>query len=257
MLLAADNLNPMNQAVADAMESLDPDPIKDLVNRIEQAGANLIDINPGFLSKRKEDRMTFLVETVQESTDMRLILDSPHARILKRGIEACREKPLLSALTLEQSKLEEILPLAVEHELELILLLLDDRSQAPSTMDGKLALAVELWSHATGAGLTTDKLIFDPLLPSLSWPEAIGHTGETIRTVHALVSGSILGEPARTTVGISNLLSGMTRDEKGEAAEGICLSLLAGAGLEILLANVFRKSMMQTYTIAREFMRTR
>ena len=126
MLLAADNIHALNKEVAEAMERLDPVPIRRRARRLERAGAQWIDINPGYLSRKKEDRMTFLVEAVQEATDLPLILDSPLARVLRRGIAACRRSPILSGVTLEPEKVEEILPLAVEHNTALVVLPLDE-----------------------------------------------------------------------------------------------------------------------------------
>lgn len=58
-------------------------------------------------------------------TTMRLILDSPHARVLAEGLAVCRDKPILNALTLEKQKVEEIPPLAAQYKTQLIVLLLD------------------------------------------------------------------------------------------------------------------------------------
>ena len=86
LIIAADNLNILNPAVAQALKALDPRPLQELARRLEQAGADLIDINPGFLPPRRHDRMAFMVEAVQQVTNLRLILDSPDARVLARGL---------------------------------------------------------------------------------------------------------------------------------------------------------------------------
>ena len=115
MLLAADNIHAMNQVVSDSLRELDAQPIREIARKCESNGARLIDLNPGYLSRRNEDRMAFLVETVQEVTSSRLILDSPNPRVLARGLAVCKEPPILNALSLEPRKLEEILPMATEH----------------------------------------------------------------------------------------------------------------------------------------------
>ena len=112
LIIAADNLNILNPVVAQALDALDPQPLQELARRLEQAGADLIDINPGFLPPRRHDRMAFMVEAVQQVTKLRLILDSPDARVLARGLAAADKPPILNACTLEEEKLREILPLA-------------------------------------------------------------------------------------------------------------------------------------------------
>lgn len=236
MLLAADNIHAMNPAVSDALRTLDPKPIRELALTCARNGAHLIDINPGYLSARHEDRMQFLVETVQEVTSLRLILDSPNARVLARGLTVCRDTPILNALSLEPQKLQEILPLAVQHHTDLVLLLMDERSFTPPSADEKMALALELREHCLAAGMSQEDLIFDPVLPNLSWDDAYARIAEDIKTVRLLASGAVLQEPVRTMVGLSNLRSGHSSAFPAEI-DRTCLTLLAGAGLHMALAN--------------------
>ena len=119
MIVAADNLNVVNPVVAAALQNLEAEPLQDLARRCEQAGAKILDINPGFLSARHEDRMVFMVEAVQRVSRLRLMLDSPNPRVLAKGLAACEQTPVLNALTLEEEKLREILPLAAAHDADL------------------------------------------------------------------------------------------------------------------------------------------
>ncbi len=251
MILAADNLQIFNPVVAKALAAKDPGPLQDLARRCRQAGASLLDLNPGFLSKRQEDRMAFMVDAVQEEVDLPLILDSPRAGVLAQGLAACRGKPVLNALTLEPRKLEEILPLAASRQTDLVLLLLDERSFPPPTMEGKIALAVELRERTLAAGLAPEQLIFDPVLPSLSWPDAWDQVKECIKTVRLLAAGAIFPEPARTMAGLSNLRSHLRRVYPLEV-ETTCLALLAGAGLDIALADVLQPGFAEGTKLIRE-----
>jgi len=239
MILAADNLQIFNPVVAAALEKQDPRPLQELARRCRGAGAAMLDLNPGFLSKRREDRMAFMVDAVQEAVDLPLILDSPKAKILEKGLAACRGKPILNALTLEPKKLEETLPLAAAHQTDLVLLLLDERSFPPPTLEGKIALAVELRERALAAGMPAERLIFDPVLPNLSWPDAWEQVRECIKTVRLLAGGAVFPEPARTMAGLSNLRSHLRRVYTLEV-EKTCLAMLAGAGLSIALADVLQ-----------------
>lgn len=241
--LAADNLNALNPIVAKALETLEPHPLQELARRVEQAGAQLIDINPGYLPPRRLDRMAFMVEAVQEVTAARLILDSPNARALARGLEVCQSPPILNACTLEDDKLREILPLAAAHQTELVLLLLDARSFPAASLEGKITLALELREHALAAGLKDEQLIYDPVLPNLSWPDAWRQAGEVLRCVRLLAAGAVFQDEARTLVGLSNLRSGLRRNYPA-AVDETCLAMLAGADLSHVLADVLQPGMM-------------
>lgn len=245
---AADNLNVLNPVVAKALQELAPQPLQELARRCVQAGANLIDINPGYLSSRHLDRMAFMVEAVQEVTDLRLILDSPNARVLARGLAVCQRAPILNACTLEEDKIREILPLAAAHQTDVVLLLLDAKSFPAASLEGKIALALELREHALAQGLTDEQLIYDPVLPNLTWPDAWEQTAAVVKTVRLLAGGEILQKPARTMVGLSNLRSGLRRTYPVQVEE-TALGVLAGAGLQIALVDMLQPGVMETVRI--------
>jgi cobalamin-dependent methionine synthase I len=253
MILAADNLTATHPPVARALDRLDPRPIQDLARRCEKAGAKMLDLNPGYLGGRRADRMAFMVEAVQAVSELPLILDSPEPQVLARGLAVCRGKPVLSALTLEPHKLAEILPLAVEHDLDLVLLLLDERSFPPPTLEGKLSLAGDLRERALAAGLAAERLIFDPVLPNVSWPDAYAQTGTLIQTVRWLSSEAVFGEPVRTMAGISNLRSGFKRLYPA-SLDATVLALLAGAGLTLALADALSPEVQETVRVIRQML---
>jgi 5-methyltetrahydrofolate corrinoid/iron sulfur protein methyltransferase len=248
MILAADNLHALNPVVARALDKLEAEPIRAIARQCEQAGARWIDLNPGYLSKKREDRMAFLVEVVQQATSMEILLDSPHPRILAKGLAACRTKPILNGLTLEPDKLREMLPLAVEHKTKIIALLLDENSFSPPRLEEKLAIALQLRDAAAAAGLAPGDLIFDPVLPNLSWQDAFQRFSETIKTLRLLTSGDLWGEPATTIVGLSNLRSGLKKHYPAEL-DVVSLGLLGGAGLQCVLADALHPEINKAWRL--------
>lgn len=245
MKFAADNLHGLNPVVIDALKRLDPKPIKELVKRFESAGVDFIDINPGHLSKRDENKMAFLVETVQSLTNLRLILDSPNPRLLEIGLGVAKDNPILSALSLEPGKLEGILPLAKSRNSELVILLMDEKSFTPPTVDEKISLAIELRSICIDYGIDSDKLIFDPVLPNMTWPDAMVRIGEVVKTVRLLSSGAVFQEHAKTMCGLSNIRSGI-KNLYPENLEALTMASLAGAGIDVVLANSLNKNITNT-----------
>ncbi len=244
MIIAADNLNVLNPVVAAALKERQAAPLQELVRRCEDAGAKILDLNPGYLPPRHEDRMAFLVEAVQQVSRLRLMLDSPNPKVLARGLAVCKRTPILNALTLEEEKLREILPLAAAHHTDLVLLLLDERSFAPPSLEGKVTVAMQLREAALAAGVKEERLIFDAVLPNLSWPDAWAQVGEIVKLVRLLVEGSLFQASARTMVGLSNLRSGL-RHAYPSQMEVACLYLLAGAGLSQVLADVLQPEVME------------
>jgi 5-methyltetrahydrofolate corrinoid/iron sulfur protein methyltransferase len=250
LILVADNLQVLNPAVAGALENLDPVPVQEIARRCEQAGAQVLDLNPGYLPPRREDRMAFLVETVQEVSGLRLMLDSPRAGVLSRGLGVCRRPPILNACTLEAVKLQEILPLAVTQGTDLVLLLLDERSFPAPTLDGKIALALELREQALAAGIAGSRLIFDPVVPNLSWPDAWEQVKAGVAAVRLLSAGALWSEPAATLAGLSNLRSGLRKTFPLKVEE-TALALLTGAGLTYALVDVLQPGLKETLKLLR------
>jgi cobalamin-dependent methionine synthase I len=256
MLIAADNLNALNPVVATALKHLDKRPLQDLVRRLDQTGIDLIDLNPGYLPSRHEDRMVFLVEAVQAVSTTRLIFDSPNPGVLAKGLAVCQKPPILNALTLEEEKLKEILPLAARSKTDLVLLLLDERSMTPPALEEKITLAARLRELAIAAGVHETHLIYDPVLPNLSWPDVYYQTTAVIKTVRLLAGGALFGEPCRTMAGLSNLRSGRRQLFPLEM-ETTCLGLLAGAGLDIALLDVLQPGLLHQVHILQQLQRER
>jgi 5-methyltetrahydrofolate corrinoid/iron sulfur protein methyltransferase len=252
VIIAADNINGLNPIIARALDELNPKPIEELVKQCEQAGAQIMDVNPGHLSRRKEDRMRFLVETVQKVTSKYIMLDSPNPRLIEIGLSVCTKPPILNALSLEGTKLTEILPMAVKHDTDVVGLLMDERSFTPPSAEEKIALAIELRERAIEAGLPTDKLIYDPVMPNLSWDDVYARIAEAIKTVRFLSSGAIFQEPARTMAGLSNLRSGL-RHRYPWSIDEMCLGMLTGAGLEYILADVLSSEFQKSIELINRF----
>jgi 5-methyltetrahydrofolate corrinoid/iron sulfur protein methyltransferase len=237
MILIADNIQPQNPVVAKAMAERNPRPIRDLAARLADAGAQILDVNPGYLSPRKMDRITFLVETIQGVVSLPLMLDSPHPDILAQGLAACDQPPILNALTQNPGASDRILDLAARNPVQLVLLFMDEHSMSPPWIEGKITLAVQLRERCLAAGIDPQRLIFDPVLPSLRGPDAHTHVGQVVQAVRMLASGAVLGESVKTMAGLSNLRSGQRR-RIPERLDEICLGLLAGAGLSHVLMDV-------------------
>jgi 5-methyltetrahydrofolate corrinoid/iron sulfur protein methyltransferase len=253
MIFVADNINPMNPVAAQAVASDCGDEVRALAGQCAAAGAVWIDVNPGYLSERRRGRMETLVHAVcAGAPDVRLVLDSPVPEVLERGLRACAgtsaAAPVLSALTMEPAKLQGILPLAVDNAgTDLVCLLLDERSLCPVSAEEKMALALALRSEAQAAGVDPARLIFDPVLPNLSWPDAKAHLDAAVQCVQTIASGDLFGEPARTMAGISNLLSGGLRRTHAALLEYDAARRLAAAGLYAALCNVLNDELLENF----------
>lgn len=244
MLIIADNLHVVNPVVATAMANFDPGPVRNLVLQCRDAGAQAIDINSGPLSKSPEKYFAFLVETVQDTVALPLMLDTTNAIALKAGLETCRNRPIINGFSLEPAKIEQILPLAADHDADIIGYLLGPDSQVPAEADEMMAIAVELFDVFSQSGLPRERLIIDPVIAPVSWDNGIRHNQAVLSLLKSLPD--LLGGPVRTIAGVSNLASGPMPIRRKIELEKAYLPMLAAAGLEMALLNVFHDATVQT-----------
>ena len=243
MQIVADNLTITNPRIADAINRMDPGPIIDLVRRCQAAGAQMIDINPGPLTKRPEEKMAFLVTTVRQATEMPLLLDTSNPTALEAGLHACGGHAIVNGFSLEPAKLESILPLARAYRSKIIGYLLYPNSNVPPDAAERLTIALEIFSRHCEAGLAPELLIIDPVVPPLIWQNGHTQAMEVVKVIRTLPE--LLGFPVETIAGISNLTSGSGNAVHKPIYEQCYTAMLAEAGLSMALVNV-----LHTHTVA-------
>jgi 5-methyltetrahydrofolate corrinoid/iron sulfur protein methyltransferase len=236
MRIIADNIQITDPAVAKALSELDPAPIQDLARRCEAAGADMLDINPGPLTRDGGKRMVFLVEAVQEVCDLPLSLDTSNPSAMKAGLGACRRKPTINGFSLEPVKMEKILPLARDVDCDVIGFLLHPDGTVPLTVDERAALAVELFEGFSEQGIAPERLIIDPVLVPLMWEDGARQAMDLLSLIRMLPE--VLGFSVKTVAGLSNLTSGKGPRSKKYLLERAYLPMLASAGLDHVLMNV-------------------
>jgi 5-methyltetrahydrofolate corrinoid/iron sulfur protein methyltransferase len=235
--IITDNLTITNPIVAEAINRMDPEPIKKLVRQCEAAGAEMIDINSGPLTRNPEEKMAFLVESVRQASKLPLLLDTSNPIALEAGLKTCKGKAIINGFSLEPEKLSRILPLAREFNTRIIGYLLYPDSNVPADGAGRLTVALELYSRFSEAGLAGEQLIIDPVIPPLVWQDGHAQAMEVLNVIRTLPD--LLGYKVQTIAGISNLTSGPGDKARKRIFEQCYVAMLAEAGLTMALMNVF------------------
>lgn len=247
MMIVADNLQVINPVIAQAIAGLDPDPIRRMVLQSQEAGAQAIDINSGPLPKSPEKYFTFLVETVQDATTLGLLLDTINPDAMEAGLKACRNRPIINGFSLEPARLERILPLAAAYDADIIGYLLGPDNHVPVEADEMMTVAVELFDAYSKSGLALERLIIDPVIAPVSWDNGIRHNQAVLSLLGSLPD--LLGGPVRTIAGISNLASGPMPTRRKIELETAYLPMLAAAGLDMALLNIFHEPTVRTASV--------
>ncbi len=167
-------------------------------------GADLLDVNVGVPGIDEPAAMGSAVASVQESTDLPLVIDSPEPAALEAGLRAYAGKAVINSVNGERASLEAIIPLATTYGAALIGLTLDEEG-IPETAAGRLAIARRIVEAAESAGMSRRDLLIDCLVLTVSAKP--DQAAETLRAVRLVKEE--LG--VATVLGISNISFGLPR----------------------------------------------
>ncbi len=252
MKLIADNIQITNRRIEKALAEMDPYPIQELAVKCEKAGAQALDINSGPLLRDPDKKMLFLVEAVQEVSDLPVLLDTANPRAIEAGLLANRKKAVINGFSMEPVKLESILPLAKRFEADIIGYLIYPDSHVPSDSSERLNIAVDLYQECQKRGIDKEQLIIDPVILPMTWQSGNLQNMEILSVISRLPE--LLGFNVRTIAAISNLTTGQGPKEKKLLLERTYLSMLAASGLSMVMLNMFHSETIQTANACRQFL---
>jgi cobalamin-dependent methionine synthase I len=220
MLIIAERINSSRKSIAQAIDVGDRAFIQGEAMAQSQAGADYIDVNAGTFVGQEAEKLKWIVEAVQEVTDLPLSIDSPDAEVIKAVMPLLKKTPLINSITLEPARIEGILPIVAAHKTKVIALCQSGQGSAETT-ERKVTLAGELVETLTGAGVPLDDIYIDPLVFPLSTDprsanatlDAIGEIMKAFPGAHTIcgLTNVSYGLPARKLVNRAFLAAAITR----------------------------------------------
>jgi 5-methyltetrahydrofolate--homocysteine methyltransferase len=220
MLIIAERINSSRKAIAQAIADGDRAFIQSEAKAQASAGANYIDVNAGTFVGEEAAKLKWVVEAVQEATELPLTIDSPDPEVIKAVLPLVKRTPMINSITLEQSRVEGVLPLVLEYRTKVIALCQAEQMMA-ETADQKAELAGQLVERLAGAGVPRDDIYIDPLVYPLSTNpnsaaatlDAIGEIMKRFQGVHTIcgLTNVSYGLPARKLVNRAFLAAAIAR----------------------------------------------
>ena len=237
MIIIGEKINSTLKSVRPAIEAYDAASIQKLAKRQAEAGADYIDVNAGMFINDEPQRLSWLVNTVQEVVDKPLCIDTPNPTALEAGLKACSgAAPIINSITAEKERFNTVLPLALEYNAKIIALCMDD-SGMPETGEERYAIAVRLIEQLTGAGMNPGSIYIDPLVRPVSTGPSYGIAAlETIRRVKTEypdvhiscgLSNVSFGLPQRKLINQVFLISAMAAGMDGAILDPLDKKLMA------------------------------
>jgi 5-methyltetrahydrofolate--homocysteine methyltransferase len=207
MLIVGEQINGTRKKVGEAILARDARFIQELALAQVKAGVHRLDVNAGTQPEREPEDMRWLVETIQEASDVPLCLDSPNPEALRAGLEVAKSQTMLNSTTAESERAQMIVPLAAKYGCLLIGLTIAD-SGMPSTAFGRVEIAAQIVDQAKNAGISEGDVYIDPLVRSVATEpeqgrallEATRLIKEQFPAVHVIygLSNISFGLPARS-----------------------------------------------------------
>ena len=210
MVIIGEKINASRKSIKNAILEKDASEIKKQISNQDEAGAAYIDLNAGTGSgdeQREIDDMKWLIDIALDTTEKKLGIDSADPKIIKTAAEYLdnRRPWLINSIKKEKHIMDELLPLAAQHNVPLIALAMGE-SGIPETTDDRLKVCKAIADEADKANVPIENLYFDPLVMPLSSDHAHGMT--TLNTISG-IKNTLPG--AKTTMGLSNVSFGLVK----------------------------------------------
>jgi 5-methyltetrahydrofolate corrinoid/iron sulfur protein methyltransferase len=205
MILIGESINIMSKTIGPAMKERNPKPIQELAKAEAEAGMDYLDLNIGPARKAGDELMEWMVNTVQEVTDLPLSLDTTNPVAMEAGLKVCKSKALINSISL--ARMEEELPLVQKYNADFIGLLWG-REGMPRDADERAMIAVELMSKANEMGIPCESIWFDPIVT----PVVNIESNQAKPCLEFMISLEDIVPGCRSVVGLSNVSNGTPTD---------------------------------------------
>lgn len=244
MIAIGECLQIISSRVRTAIEEWDKGFLQDLAKRQADKGAQMLDLNIGPQKKAGAEVMEWLVNTVQEVTDVPLSLDTTNAEAIRAGLKVCKKKPMINSTNADPERMGVLFPLAASHDANIIALTLR-ATGLPATADARVEiLSEDLLPAIEQYSLPLENVYFDPLVLTVDGCQ--DHAPEVVKATR--IFKQISDPPLHTTCGLSNISSGAPREVR-PILNRIYLVMLMSAGLDSAILDPFDDELMETIRI--------
>ena len=234
MLIIGENIHIIAPPVKAAIEARDAKFLQDLARRQVEAGAGVVDLNIGPQKKLGAEIMPWLVEAVQQVTDVPLSLDTTNLAAMEAGLQRCARPAMLNSASADPARLDSVMRLAAKYGARVIALTMGVDG-IPTTADGRAGIALDaLLPAAEAAGVPVEDVYLDPLVLTVNCNQDVARESvEAIRMFKMLAD-----PPPATVVGLSNISNGCPPETR-PLINRTMLVMVLGAGLDSAIADPF------------------
>ncbi|MDP3143019.1 MAG: dihydropteroate synthase [Candidatus Omnitrophota bacterium] len=242
MFIVGELINGMYKEVGRAIQQKDKKTIQRIAQEQVKAGASCLDINCGPVSKDPVSDMQWLIESIQETVEISLSLDSTKPAVIEAGLKLAQKKAVINSTSADQEKLDILVPMAKKYNTYLIGLTMDKKG-VPQDKDRRVELAANIAAVCQDAGFPLEDLFLDPIVLPVNVAQVQGR-----QVLEAIREFKMLADPApKTIVGLSNVSQGTC---SRNLINRIFLTMAVGAGLDAAILDPLDKELMDSLITA-------
>lgn len=167
MYLIGERINAGFKDIKMAVINKTGDIIKEWAIKQSNAGADYLDVCMGTASNKVDD-LLWMVETVQEVTDVPISIDNNKIEMLKEVMPICKKPPLVNSVTAIDEKMDALFPIIQKYNASVICLVMDEKG-SPKNVENRLENAGKIFVKAMEHGIPTDHLFLDPIIMPLKY----------------------------------------------------------------------------------------
>ncbi len=229
MIFIGERINTGFKDIKAAVETKNPDPIKEWAIKQTNAHATYLDVNIGAVSGKPED-LCWMIETVQNTVDTPISIDNNKPSMLKEAIPICKKPPLINSTKAINAEMDVLFPLVAKYNASIIGLVMDEAG-SPKTADKRLENAGNIMAKAMEHGLSSDQIFLDPIVMPLKFMQ-----DQCQEILSAASQFTMLDDPPPHMVcGLSNISNGTTQKR---LINRIFACMLVANGLDAVICDV-------------------
>jgi 5-methyltetrahydrofolate--homocysteine methyltransferase len=202
MILIGEKINGSIPSVKRAIEEKDGKKIQQLAKEQAEAGASFIDCCASVEEQIEVETLQWMIQMIQEATDVPICIDSPSARVCVDSMEFCNSPGLINSVSMEGDKIDVVFPAIEGTDWSCVALLCDD-SGIPDK-ERRIDVFKRIMMKADEFNIDASRLFIDPLVVTRSTDgKALSNFVEVTKSIKEM-SPSI-----HVTSGLSNISFGL------------------------------------------------
>ena len=167
MILVGEELNVMSKKIGQGIKDREAGPIRECIAEQLKNKIDYLDLNVGPVKKDPVGTMEWLIQTVQEITDVGLCLDTTNVAAMEAGLKICKKKPVLNSASGSTESRQTMMPLAAKYSCNLVLSVINDQGM-PSDADERAASIMDSVAYANELGIANEDIWVDPVMMPVS-----------------------------------------------------------------------------------------